>query len=243
MSIECKTETISNLSKHIDDNLFSIPTFQRAYVWGKTQIDEMFEDFKNDSNEYDPTQIDEMDQYLMGNVGIVKEKNQNIWNIVDGQQRLTTFTMIARQLEQRLEKLIKEGNITRDKVDAGKVLKNKPGTLGIYDALELSEVKNYIPKLRKFYLADDDTPRLGYMDSPDLSKQYREYMREDAPKITKKNPNVAKLNAAWKRIGQHLDEITHDEQLEVFCKYFAEKVTLVMTLTNDWGKAYQTFEV
>ncbi len=242
MSIECKTRSIYDLSENLGDYSFYIPTFQRAYVWGKTQIDEMFDDFMNDSNEYDPDLlVNENDQYLMGNVVIVNLKHDDKWNIVDGQQRLTTFTMIARQLEQRLKKLTDAAEATNwlEEIDAGKVLKNKPESLGSYHPRKLNQVEDYIPKLRSFYLLKNGKPRLTYEDAPELEEQYQGFMRGDKPKVSKKT----KLKDAWARISLRLDEITREGYLHLFCKYFMRKVTLIMTMTDDWGKAYQTFEV
>ncbi|MGP1577097.1 MAG: DUF262 domain-containing protein [Treponema sp.] len=71
---------------------FFIPPFQRAYAWGKTEIERYFSDIIRIINsELDPAQSDKLEHFL-GTLVIKEEKagfvNKSI--VVDGQQRLTT---------------------------------------------------------------------------------------------------------------------------------------------------------
>lgn len=71
---------------------FFIPPFQRAYAWGKNEIERYFSDIERIINsELDKTQADKLEHFF-GTLVIKEEKagfvNKSI--IVDGQQRLTT---------------------------------------------------------------------------------------------------------------------------------------------------------
>ena len=66
-----------------------IPEYQRAYTWTEKNINKMLEDF----DEF----IDKkQDKYYMGTVVLHKEQkdNKEIYNIIDGQQRITTLILL-----------------------------------------------------------------------------------------------------------------------------------------------------
>jgi len=83
---------------------FFIPPFQRAYAWGKAEIERFFSDIlRIIDSEFDSSQHDKLEHFF-GTVVIKEEKagfaNKSI--VVDGQQRLTTtliFLIALRDIE------------------------------------------------------------------------------------------------------------------------------------------------
>lgn len=77
------------------NRVFEIPSYQRAYSWGKTQINQFIEDLQNADSHY----------YLGHFLFEKKENNDNVLLIIDGQQRLTTciifFSCVKKELQQR----------------------------------------------------------------------------------------------------------------------------------------------
>ncbi len=63
---------------------YRIPRFQRPYSWAKEHV----EDFINDTLSDTPT------EYFIGSLVVFKETNEDRYGIVDGQQRMTTITMM-----------------------------------------------------------------------------------------------------------------------------------------------------
>ena len=74
-----------------------IPEYQRVYTWNKEKIDKMIADFKEflDLITYDEQ------QYYMGSI-LLHEKNQT-FNIIDGQQRITSLLLLAIVLQFKTE--------------------------------------------------------------------------------------------------------------------------------------------
>lgn len=73
-----------------------IPFFQRRYVWKEEQWRQLFEDLKNS--------FDNKKQHFLGSVVIKRLStvdNQTI--VIDGQQRLTTFSLLLKALYERME--------------------------------------------------------------------------------------------------------------------------------------------
>lgn len=69
------------------DALYQIPRYQRPYSWGDEQLEKLWEDL-TEAHENDPN-------YFLGSVITAKpEGNSTYLDIVDGQQRLTTLTIM-----------------------------------------------------------------------------------------------------------------------------------------------------
>lgn len=68
---------------------FNIPEYQRGYKWGTQQIEQLL----NDINNFE-TGDDEDVFYCLQNITLVPIEKENILNVVDGQQRLTTLSLL-----------------------------------------------------------------------------------------------------------------------------------------------------
>ena len=80
---------------------FFIPSYQRGYRWTKQQV----EDLLNDINNFTPKEVPnstEKTWYCLQPL-VVKQKEENIWEVIDGQQRLTTINLILHYANQMWE--------------------------------------------------------------------------------------------------------------------------------------------
>ncbi len=90
--------TIKTISELLKCDFF-IPTYQRGYRWTEQQVTELL----NDINEFSPKEIpnsNEKTWYCLQPI-VVKLKSKNEWDVIDGQQRLTTIYLILYYLNQR----------------------------------------------------------------------------------------------------------------------------------------------
>ncbi len=86
--------TINDLLK----SNFFIPSYQRGYRWTEQQVTELL----NDINEFSPKEIENSNEktwYCLQPI-VVKKKEDNEWDVIDGQQRLTTTFLILHHLNQ-----------------------------------------------------------------------------------------------------------------------------------------------
>ena len=75
---------------------FRIPLYQRKYAWQKDEVNALLEDLhKNKNNEY-----------YIGNI-VVEKKENNFYDVIDGQQRLTTLYLISKIAKVDSENLFK----------------------------------------------------------------------------------------------------------------------------------------
>lgn len=81
------------------DYSFFIPSYQRGYRWAKNEI----LDLLNDINEFSPKEVanNEKTWYCLQPI-VLKKRNDNEYEVIDGQQRLTTIYQILFHLNQYL---------------------------------------------------------------------------------------------------------------------------------------------
>lgn len=88
---QTSTLTISDL---LTNDQYIIPIYQRNYAWGDTEIDLLLTDLDN-AMQRDPNK-----NYYIGSL-VVAKRFDNKLEVIDGQQRLTTFTLLANYLKQK----------------------------------------------------------------------------------------------------------------------------------------------
>lgn len=71
---------------------FAIPDYQRPYSWGSDETLQLLDDLQGSLDR------DTDEPYFLGSVVLVKEKGQPAAEVIDGQQRLTTLTIILAVL-------------------------------------------------------------------------------------------------------------------------------------------------
>jgi len=72
----------------VKDKLFKIPDYQRGYSWEKEQIEDLLKDIEQISNKDH--------KHYTGTIVITKNNTDERYDIVDGQQRLTTLFIILK---------------------------------------------------------------------------------------------------------------------------------------------------
>ncbi len=103
-----------------DDYLFEIPLYQRPYAWTTEQADELLDDLVS------AMERDAQSPYFLGSIVLIKNERDSQSTVVDGQQRLTTLSMlfcVLRELadgkgKSELDDFVKEtGNSRRGTQD------------------------------------------------------------------------------------------------------------------------------
>lgn len=88
------TAEVISIHDFFTRGIFEIPHYQRAYSWTtdevKNLIEDIFESFQRDTNA----------QYLLGAITTIGEENTNTYEILDGQQRITTLSLIFKWLSK-----------------------------------------------------------------------------------------------------------------------------------------------
>jgi hypothetical protein len=75
-----------------DDYMFQIPAYQRPYTWEEKHVEQLLDDLKTGYE--DASATTENPPYFLGNIVLIKPPKGSDADVVDGQQRLTTLTML-----------------------------------------------------------------------------------------------------------------------------------------------------
>lgn len=92
---------------------FNVPSLQRTYRWGEKEVTLLL----NDLYEFYNTNEDSTNDFYPLQPLILKKSNKNddTWNVLDGQQRLTTIKLIASSLEMDKDYCLDISYDTREK--------------------------------------------------------------------------------------------------------------------------------
>lgn len=80
------------VGKLFTDN-YIIPVYQRNYAWRAEQIEQLIIDIKD-------AMVHDQGDYFLGNLVVIKRSTDEAFEVIDGQQRLTTLYLLLTFLEQ-----------------------------------------------------------------------------------------------------------------------------------------------
>jgi hypothetical protein len=101
---------------------YSIPSYQRPYAWTDVQAGELFSDLA------DFLAKEKDDTYFLGSIVLIKEEGKPPAEVIDGQQRLTTLTILLAALTTQFTGELRADfeNYIREPGRASQGLKPKP---------------------------------------------------------------------------------------------------------------------
>ena len=101
---------------------YVIPSYQRPYAWTEDQTSELFDDL------YDFYVQENEDTYFLGSIVLIKEEGKPDSEVIDGQQRLTTLTILLASITSDLSGELRSDfeNYIREPGSFSKGLKPKP---------------------------------------------------------------------------------------------------------------------
>lgn len=136
---QIKVLSINNI---FNEAKYLIPIYQRNFAWGELEILQLLEDI-----------IDSKGEYYLGNL-IVDQKAANLYEVIDGQQRLTTLYLLDKYLKNPIpnDALRFEA---REKSNDTLTYINKDDEY-IKDGLKSEEIVNGYNIISKYFLMNKD---------------------------------------------------------------------------------------
>lgn len=211
----------SKLSEVLYNHRYKIDVFQREYKWQDPQIEALINDltscFYKFFQEGDTIEsYESYGTYFMGSIVLCKDKKNNL-SIVDGQQRLTTFTILLVYLSHLQEQL----QLPED------YCKNMTDFLYIKKGGQTSYILNIESR--------SDIMKL-IIESPDsIYQRYEELMSE--PESIR---NIVKGYMSIRKFFPE-DMIT-PSRLPLFIEWLLDNVVMVEIMTDNMDNAYTIFE-
>ena len=194
-----------------DEYVFEIPLYQRPYAWTTEQVDDLLDDLLNAMDR------DAQSPYFLGSIVLIKNEDDSKSAVVDGQQRLTTLSMlfcVLRELavgeaQTELDGFVKEAGNSRR---------------GTQDRFRLSLRARDREFFQKNVQAKGAITQFLAMDTATFS---------DSQKLISENVNQLK------QVLAKLD----DTRRESFERFMIEQCYLVVVTASDRDSAYRIFSV
>ena len=207
------------LSEILHNHRYKIDVFQREYKWGTPQIEALINDlttcFYKSYRDGDTIEnYEDYDTYFMGSIVLCRDSRKNL-SIVDGQQRLTTFSLLLIYLSH-LQDILKVPEFSR---------KNMRDYLYIVKGGERSLILNIESRVEVMNFLIEST---GETYNFDLTAQL-ESVR-----------NIIWGYETIKRLFPQ-DLVTND-RLPLFIEWLLDSVQMVEILTENMDNAYTIFE-
>jgi hypothetical protein len=198
-----------------DDYAFTVPKYQRPYAWKTQQALELFDDLLRAMGS-GKKPIENLNPYFLGSIVLIKEENVPDAQILDGQQRLVTLTIIFSAIRSLIGK--------KEALDLSKMIYEKGDSiLGTQNRYRIAIRKKDQIFFQK-YIQDED----GILEPENLDGKLSESclnIKENANQIILR---LKKLN----------------EKKRLFmAQFIARQCYLVVVSTPDFDSAFRIFSV
>ena len=199
-----------------NDFVFKIPLYQRPYAWTTEEAEALFEDLLT-ALEEPKQEIDNISPYFLGSIVLIKSEHKPDAQVVDGQQRLTTLTILLSVLRE-LSSLEKAHQLTKY----------------IYQEADGFEVKQ---NQYRVTLRDTDADFFqDYIQKPQGISQLRDI------NILKYSESCKNIRDNAFLFRERLEKLDSDKLLK-FTQFVVTRCCLVIITTTDFDSAYRIFSV
>ena len=193
---------------------YHIPAYQRPYAWTTTETEDLFNDL------YDFYVSENDDDYFLGSIVLIKDEDNPHAEVIDGQQRLTTLTILFAAVSNAFQ----SPELKNDCVVYLQEKGNK--TAGI-------------PSQPRLFLRDKDqsffNKYIQNVDLADLLEIDPENLADEAQKNIQRNCLVLKTYIQ--------DYFQNDHDLLSFSQFLVKRCYLVAVSTANRDSAFRIFSV
>ena len=216
MSIKAEEKPLSKI--FCSEYKFIIPSYQRPYSWGIEQAEKLFDDI------YESFTDNKEKEFFLGSIVLIKKSDNKISEVIDGQQRLTTLTILWSSLCHAIE-------ISSDKSQkAINYIKDIKGYL-----LEEGKISQNINPSYRVSLRERDRSIFKYVQDVKIND------------LLSKNENEIS-NEAQLNIQLNTKYLTNkatglESSVYEFINYLTNKCYLVVVSTQDASSAMRIFSV
>lgn len=213
-----------------ENEFYRIPIYQRNYAWKETEIRQLIQDI------YDYAKQDEKQYYYIGTLVVLLNKD-NTFEVIDGQQRLTTLSMLVAYLKNEEKE---ENNYYKNLENTITFQCRKVSTDALNKIWESSDVKDVADSISNAY---HQILRKSFEDIVKEKEKFKKYLLENViiyrisvPQDTDLNHYFEIMNTRGEQLEKH--EILKAKLLSVF-KYNTgtiEFYSRIWDACSDMGK-------
>ncbi|WP_187881291.1 DUF262 and DUF1524 domain-containing protein [Helicobacter pylori] len=191
--------TLLGFFKQTQTNQFVIPIYQRLYSWGKEQCEQLWDDIiKIGGN-------DKMNGHFIGSILYVRvdDTHSSPLLIIDGQQRLTTITLLFIALRNHLSDEVKIlGKFSRKKIESYLINSDKDGDNKFRLILSESDKDTLLSLIDKNKRKPSE-PSLKIVEN---FKLFEKWISENTDKLETIFKGLEKLMIVWIALKKEKDD-------------------------------------
>ncbi|WP_027001726.1 DUF262 domain-containing protein [Hugenholtzia roseola] len=213
------TKTVNSNDILGNGKKYIVPLYQRDYSWKEDNWEDLWADIL--------LVLESNSVHYMGAI-VLQSKGDDVYTIIDGQQRLTTITIIALACIDKIKELAqndidKEANEERVKLLSSKFIGDKdPSSLTYFSKLKLNENNNTFFQSYILTLKTPATLR-NFKDSDKLLLKAYKFFQEKVSKYFEPNPK-------GEDIAKFLNETV------------AKRLMFIQIIVENELRAYTVFE-
>lgn len=217
--------------------MFFIPKYQRAYAWSSESVEDFIKDLKNC---FDRRKTNSPVNHFFGGVLCVRYPvagtvNQHEYEIIDGQQRIATFSILVSCLIRIYEELKEKAKDSGDSGNQG-ILERRIKLLSERFIEFSQEVQRKINSVEVLRLSKRDHPF------------YKELIRGMNPSVSRDSHN--KIFHAYKALLQAVKKIINSstleekmDNIEIIQNIIDNDFTILYMVTDSKEDAFRLFQV
>ncbi len=233
-----------------NDLTYIIPSYQRPYSWsarGKSDKDNQVNIMWKDLIEH--FESDNPNIYFMGSMVLIGDTTKREFEVVDGQQRLTTLTLLFVSIKCMLQDIkndqIESNNIVPLKQFIGNALNNINSILFNRKLFGLEEQEKKV-KIKSLAGFEYDLVLKAALECGHYKDLATNGITEEQAKVSMRYFNnrdylIKKLRSQFLDID--VFTLKKAKRLNEFVEFLKNKVTIVRILSPRFDIAYQIFEI
>ena len=193
---------------------YHIPSYQRPYAWTEEETETLFDDL------YDFFKTEQADNYFLGSIVLIKDEEKPYSEVIDGQQRLTTLTILIAVIAASLS--------GENKTNCIRYLKEPGNELEGLEPLPRLHLRQKDQPFFNKYIQNVKLEDLEKVDPESLSNESQRHIRENCVLL------INRLKSAF---------CASETEIADFCKFLVTRCYLVAVYTPSQQSAFRVFSV
>ena len=193
---------------------YHIPGYQRPYAWTEEETGILFDDL------YEFFQTEAVDNYFLGSIVLIKDENKPYADVIDGQQRLTTLSILFSVMANSFHTEAYRNNCKKYLQEEGNILEGIAAQPRIF-------LRDWDQDFFSKYIQDIQLDALVQIDPVTLDTEAKRHIQKNCTVLREK-----------------FSEVFNDENdLLKFTQFILTRCFLVVVSTPHQESAFRVFSV
>lgn len=193
---------------------YHIPGYQRPYAWTEEETGILFDDL------YEFFQTEAVDNYFLGSIVLIKDENKPYADVIDGQQRLTTLSILFSVMANSFHTEAYRNNCKKYLQEEGNILEGIAAQPRIF-------LRDWDQDFFSKYIQDIQLDALVQIDPETLDTEAKRHIQKNCTVLREK-----------------FSEVFNDENdLLKFTQFILTRCFLVVVSTPNQESAFRVFSV